>query len=226
MAQLPLELRLKPYASFASFIAGPNRAASLHAQAVAAGARPESLWLHGAAGTGKSHLLAAACREAGEAGFRAIYLALDPQQDPGILGQLEAMDLVALDDVDRVAGIGAWERALFAVFDARLQTGGIIAAAAAPPAECGFGLADLVSRAAAAAVYRLEHLDDDQLLEAVMLHASMRGLSLDQASARFLLTRLSRDLPALTDCLDRIDRYALAAKRRITIPLLREVIRQ
>ena len=224
MAQLPLELKLQPHASFESYIAGSNTAAVEHVESVARGDRFESVWLYGPPKTGKSHLLAAACRAAGECGLRAMYLGLESARDPEMLRQLDAIDLVALDDVRRAAGDSNWEVSLFALLDARLQHGGLVVAADAAPRDCGFTLADLASRAAAAAVYRLEFLADEDLKTAVMRHATMRGLSLEPAALSYLLQRVSRDLGELTAFLDRIDSYALATQRRITIPLLREVI--
>jgi len=226
MAQLPLALKLNPHASFDSFVAGANRAAVEHLRAVAAGERAESVWLSGPAGSGRSHLLAAACRAAGDAGRRSIYLALDPGRDPGLLANLEAIDLIALDDLGRVAGRREWEAALFAVFDSRLVAGGLLLAADAPPADCGFALPDLTSRAAAAAVYRLGPLADEDLAEAVQRLAGARGLELDPGTAGYLLQRVSRELGAIRAWLERIDRYSLAAQRRITIPLVRRVLEQ
>lgn len=224
MPQLPLALKLKAHAAFASFVAGPNGQALEHVRAVAGGERRESIWLFGPPGTGKTHLLAAACREAGEAGATAMYLAPDQGEDPRIVAELEALDLIALDDVHRVAGVGAWEAALFSLFDSRLQRGGLIVTGDAPPRDCGFDLPDLVSRAASLALYRLDHLGDEALEAAVLVHARERGLALDAAAVGYLLQRVSRNLGELTGWLDRIDRHALAEKRRVTIPLLREVI--
>ena len=224
-SQIPLQVKLRPYASFASFIPGRNQAAVRHVEAIASGQRSEAAWIHGRASTGKSHLLNAACRAAGEANLRTIYLALNPEHSPEILTQLDGIDVIALDDIHSVAAAPAWEEVLFSVFDRRLQAGGLIVAADLPPHECGFALADLVSRAAAAAVYRLEYLDDQDLERALILQAELRGLSLDQNCAAYLLQRLSRDLRELTAGLDRIDHFALSAKRKITIPLLREAMR-
>lgn len=224
MAQLPLALTLKAHASFASFVAGPNAQAVNHVRAIAGGERHDFVWLRGPPGSGKSHLLAAACRRAGDSGLRAIYLPVGADRDPGMLSDLDNVDLIALDDLHRVAGQPAWEAALFPVFDAGLARGGVIAAAESLPHDCGFSLRDLESRAAAASIYRLAYLEDDDLQRAVKEHADLRGLSLDAAAASFLTQRFSRDLGKLVSCLDRIDRYSLAAQRRVTIPLLREVI--
>jgi len=224
MAQLPLELRLRRHTTLASFVAGANSLALEHVRAVAIGERTESVWLAGPVGTGKSHLLAAGCRAASDRGRRAMYLALEPDLDPGVLVDLDSVDLLALDDLHQVAGHSLWEAALFAIFNARLDRGGMLLAAAVAPKDCGFALPDLESRAAAAAVYRLVALDDADLLTALSAHARLRGLDLDDAAASYLLQRLGRDLGELTVWLDRIDRFALATQRRVTVPLLREVI--
>lgn len=224
MAQLPLELKLKPHASFDSFVAGPNTIAISHLRSVAAGQRSDSVWIYGPPGSGKSHLLAATCRAASEAGARPMYFSLGSVEDPAALSQLEELDLISLDDVESVAGKPEWEACLFQIFNDRLQRGGLVAASRKPPRDLDFGLPDLVSRASAAAVYQLDYLSDRDLLEAVLTHASMRGLEFEPAVGTYLLERYSRDLVALTRCLDRIDRVSLAAQRRITIPLLREII--
>ena len=40
----------------------------------------------------------------------------------------------------------------------------------------------------------------------------------------YLLTRLPRDLPSLATLLSRLDQFALARKRAITLPLVREFL--
>ncbi|MGA9421034.1 MAG: DnaA regulatory inactivator Hda, partial [Rhodanobacteraceae bacterium] len=46
----------------------------------------------------------------------------------------------------------------------------------------------------------------------------------DEAVLDWLFTHRSRDLGELTTLLERIDRAALAAKRRVTVPFLRELL--
>lgn len=224
MGQIPLALGFPRRASLDSYVAGANAAALEHVRAVAAGGRADAVWLTGSAATGKTHLLAGACRAASDAGLRSMYLALDPALDAAMLRELEAVDLLALDDVHRAAGRADWERALFVTLDARLQSGGLLLAADLGPRDCGFSLPDLESRATAAAVYRLVALDDEELAVALTQHAVRRGLRLDEPAASYLLQRVGRDLGELTQWLERIDRFGLASQRPITIPLIREVI--
>jgi DnaA family protein len=221
LAQLPLKLALADHASFATFVAGDNAAAVRHVQAVAAGAA-DTLWLWGAAGCGKSHLLQAACRAATVNGRRAIYVALGSAA-PDMLTGLDGLDVVALDDVERVAGQDDWEIALFGLLNEFLgRRGGLVLAAATSPAAAGFRLADLASRAAGAVSYRLKALGDGERALAVRLHAEARGLELEPAAAEYLLRRVDRDMRVLTGWLDRLDRASLIEQRRLTIPFIRE----
>src|SRR5690606_20946475 len=225
--QLPLPLRLEEQAEFGTLVAGRNAAAIAHVRTLAASRAGESLWLFGPRGVGKSHLLQAACREADAAGQRAMYLPLgaDIAAHPEVLAGLDVLDFLALDGVDAVAGRAGWERALFDVlneFHAAGKT--LLLAASNAPTAVGFALPVLASRAAGATVYRLHALDDDEQLEALTLHARNRGFELEPAAARFLQTRVQRDMPALCGWLHRLDTASLAARRRITIPFIRDSI--
>jgi len=221
LAQLPLALALAAHASFATFVPGDNEAGLAHVRAVAGGAG-DTLWLWGAPGCGKTHLLQAACRAAADDGRRAMYVALRGA-DPELLAGLEHLDLLALDDVDAVAGSDAWEAPLFGILNEFLiRRGGLLLAAAVSPAAAGFALADLKSRAAGAIGYRLKPLDDRDRALAVRAHADARGLELEPAAADYLLRRVDRDMRVLTAWLDRLDRDSLIEQRRLTIPFIRE----
>lgn len=223
-AQLPLPLSLEEHAEFETLVDGANGPAIKHVRALAEAQRGELVWVWAGRGAGKSHLLQAACRAADAAGKRAMYLPLaeGTELGPEALAGLDALDFLALDDIERRAGFGEWERALFDVLNGFLAGGrGLLMAASAPPGAAGFRLPDLASRAAASAVYRLHTLTDAEQVEALQRHARGRGLELDSAAARFLQARVTRDMPALCEWLHRLDTASLAAQRRITIPFIR-----
>jgi DnaA family protein len=221
LAQLPLALTLEDYASFETFVGAANAAAVEHVRSLASGGA-DTVWLWGAEGSGKSHLLQAACRAATAAERRAMYVAL-PAASPAILADLEHVDLLAIDDVHAIAGELAWERPLFVILNAFLErNGALLLAARSPAARCGFRLADLESRGAGAVTYRLAPLADAERAEALRRHAAARGLELDAAAAEFLLKRVARDMTALTRWLAKLDRASLSAQRRLTIPFIRE----
>jgi DnaA family protein len=225
-AQLPLDFAPAPAARFATFVSGPNYAAAEHAAALAARGGGV-LWLYGSDGTGKSHLLQAACAAAAERGRRAMYVPLAAVEaiGPAALAELEALDLLALDDVDRVAGDAAWERRLFEVFNDNAARGaGLMLGARIAPRALGFSLPDLASRAAGAVVYRLQPLADEERALALIAHARARGIELERAAADYLLASVARDMHALLSWLERFDRESLAARKRLSIPFIRELL--
>ena len=220
MKQLSLGVRLRADAVFASFWPGLN--VEIIAALQAPGTAP--LWLWGAHGSGKTHLLQAVCAAAGET---AAYFPLDRSLTlpPEALAGFEHTPVLCVDDADAVAGDMAWERALFRLFNeaAELRTR-LIFAAAAPPRQGDWSLEDWRSRAAACVVYQVRELDDDGRLEALRLRAAQRGLQLPHETSEYLLKRMPRDLRSLFEILDHLDEASLAAQRRLTIPFIRDAL--
>ena len=158
-----------------------------------------------------------------ERGSATAYLPLEDLRDmsPDVLDGMAALDVLALDDVGAVAGDAAWERALFRLYEGLVPRGGrLLVAAEAPPAQAGFALPDLGSRLAAGAVFRLEQLSDAECLLALQRRAEWRGFALPDETAEFLLARVERGTGSLFRLLDRLDRAALAAQKRLTIPFV------
>jgi DnaA family protein len=219
--QLALGVRLRADAVFASFWPG------LNAEIIAALQAPSTapLWLWGASGSGKTHLLQAVCAAAGEGAAAYFPLYRPPTLPPEALAGFERTRVLCVDDADAVAGDMAWERALFRLFNeaAELRTR-LIFAAAAPPRQADWVLEDWRSRAAACVVYQLRELDDDGRLEALRLRAAQRGLQLPQETSEYLLKRMPRDLRSLFEILDQLDEASLAAQRRLTIPFIRDAL--
>jgi DnaA-homolog protein len=216
---------LRADAVFESFWPGANT------EAIAALRAPSAapLWLWGASGSGKTHLLQAVCAAAGSPadGTPAAYfpLARSLALPPEALAGFERTRVLCVDDVDAVAGDSAWEKALFRLFNeaAELHTR-LIFAATVPPRQPDWCLADWRSRAAACVVYQVRELDDDGRIEALRLRAAQRGLQLPYETSQYLLKRMPRDLRSLFDILDELDEASLVAQRRLTIPFIRDAL--
>lgn len=225
-AQLPLALRWPRRQRFEYFQPGANAVAVAAAQALACQPGAPWLYLHGPSGSGKSHLLMAACHAAHGAGRVVQYLPLAALADPAdALRAAAGTDLLALDDLDAIAGTHAAEHALFDVYNrARAEGGGLLIAAGMAPAQLPLVLPDLRSRLGACTQLVLKPLDDDQRRAVLKTQAATRGLTLDDSVLDWLFARYPRDLGALLDLLDRLDQASLAAQRRLTIPFLRELL--
>lgn len=225
--QLPLALRWPAHQRFTGFHPGPNGAivGALHAAARDAGS--PWIFLAGAAGSGRTHLLFATCAQASEAGRGAQYLPLSALPSPraAAIRGFGGSELVAIDDLDAIAGEGEAEHALFDLYNrCRAERSTLVFAASAAPARLGIGLPDLVSRLSACTQMTLKPLDEVERRQVLRERAATRGLDLDDGVLDWLFTRRKRDLTTLFDLLERIDRASLAAQRRITLPFLRNLL--
>ncbi len=224
LRQLALGIVWNAEATLEQYVPGPN------ADALAAlrgdlgdGAAP--LLLYGGRGSGKTHLLQAACRDLAADGSSYVPLASARDLSPELLQGLEMLPLVALDDLQAVAGDRLWEEAIFHLFN-RLQAHGgrLLMAGRESPAHLPLLLPDLVSRLQWGLVYRLQPLAEADLLLALQRRARQRGLELPHETAQYLLRRVPRDSHTLFGLLDVLDRAALAAQRRLTVPFVRQVL--
>ena len=59
---------------------------------------------------------------------------------------------------------------------------------------------------------------------ALRREADRRGIVLADEVMDYLLTRFARDLKHLMGLLDQLDEFALANKRAVTVPLLRQML--
>lgn len=226
-AQLPLGISLAPGATFGAFFAGPNGLAVEVLGWMAAGTGERQAYIAGPAGLGKSHLLQAACHAAAARGARTAYLPLDgePGRHPEAVEGLEQLDLAAIDAVGAVAGVRAWEQALFSLINSARDAGTrLIFAARRPPAELSLGLPDLRSRLTWGPVLRLEPLSDAQKREALTERAAALGLDLPPAVSEYLCRHYPRDLAGQLERLTVLDRASLASGRRLTVPFVKEVL--
>lgn len=222
--QLPLGIRLRDTATFGNFVAGDNAEAVEFLRRGDGESRNVFLW--GGRGTGKTHLLQAACHAAADCGTAAYApLARAGELTPGFLEGLEGLALVCVDDVQAIAGAAEWENGLFHLFNRIRAAGGrLVVAADVPLHAIGLRLPDLVTRLGWGLVFQLKALSDEQKGRAMQLRANARGLELGDNVVRFLLRRYARDTGALFGLLDRLDEASLSTQRRLTIPFVRELL--
>ncbi len=225
--QLPLSVQLKQDISFDTFVAGRNgETLSALLEFLADGGGP-FLYLWGSPGVGKTHLLQAACRQARTEGKDVAYLPLSQvdELDPGIMQNLDLLELNCLDDIQCICGLAHWENALFTLFNRLREQGGrLVTSADAPPSGLPIALPDLKSRLTWGPTYRVQDLDDEDRLRLLVQSARRRGLELSPDTGWYLLRRCPRDNHSLQGLLDHLDRYSMATQRRLTIPLVREAL--
>jgi DnaA family protein len=74
-------------------------------------------------------------------------------------------------------------------------------------------------------VFLLRALDEAEQVQALQLHAQRRGFELPEETAHWLQKRYPRDMRTLHSLLDKLDEAALVAQRKLTVPFIRDVLR-
>ena len=225
--QIPLQLMPRRDSRFEDFVSGPNQAV-VEALKHMPDEPGSHIFLFGGEGSGKTHLLNALCHEIRERQGRAFYLALKrlPADAIASLQGLEKLDLVCVDDLHVIAGDGAWEEALFHCFNRiREANGRLLVSSRKRLSALNLGLPDLASRLAWGLRLQLTPLEDRDKLAVINLHSSAIGYSLPEDVLQYLLKHHDRSMAALIQTVENLHQAALINKRRITVPLAREVLK-
>lgn len=220
--QLILDLLPPSPPTLDNFVVGENGAA-LDALRHCRPGRAIYLW--GAPGSGRSHLLRA-CASRRHAHYHGAH------DDPAALKDIATAEdlpsrLIAIDNVEHLDASG--QAALFALYNRwrevaatnnafALILAGDRAPMAMPLRE------DVRTRLGWDLVFRLELLSDDDRAEALKTRAAGRGLQLSNEVVSWVLTHYDRDMSRLSTLIDALDRYSLERQRAITLPLLKDLL--
>jgi DnaA-homolog protein len=225
--QIPLQFEFRANQTFANFYASANQEIIDHLQQCVAGVGERQIFLWGQSGQGKSHLLQASCREAQTQHRSSFYYCFNASDlpDPGLLSGLDGIDIVCLDNIEYIAGHAAWELAFFHFYNQHREIEHqLILSAAQPPIELPFQLPDLKTRLNWGLTLKIQPLNDADRIGALRFKAEQMGFELSPQAGRFLLTHYARDLASLWLLLDKLDTASLAAKRKITVPFLKQIL--
>jgi len=218
MRQLALELASPPAPTLDNFVTGANAEVVAALRALVGGAPAERfIYLWGAPGSGRSHLLRAVLKSLSDAGRRVRLYGLGetPLAD-------EVDEVVGVDDVQTLDGQAQIN--LFNIFnDLKESSGVLVVTGDCPPARLSLR-ADLLTRLAWGLVYEVHALSEDDRRAAVLDYANARGFMLPPEVSDYLLARVPRDLSSLRVLVDTLDRVSMEQKRAVTVPLAREVL--
>ncbi|MFY9328900.1 MAG: DnaA regulatory inactivator Hda [Georgfuchsia sp.] len=209
--QLLLQLRPEGEPTLDNFVVGANRELIDRLRNFTGSYQ---LYLWGAAGSGRSHLLAAMARHGPT-------LHLDASQ---VGDDIEIADdtLLVIDDIEQLSVVA--QGALFRIFiAAREKRIALLLSGPLPPLQLNLR-EDLRTRIGQMLIYEIKGLSDDEKATALHHYAQQRGLPLDDSVVRYLLLHGRRDLPSLLATIDLLDKISLSRQRPPTLPLLRELM--
>lgn len=178
------------------------------------------VYLWGASGCGKSHLLRAAVEAYTQKNLEAAYFSAENQCE---FSTISDMDCVAIDDIDCLDASAQTE--LFNLYNQLRDENHALLLMSGAVAPMRLDMRqDLVTRLGWGLVYQVHGLTEEEKIQAMKSHAADCGFDLSQEICLYLLRHGRRDLPSLMMTLDALDRYSLIHRRPITIPLLRELL--
>lgn len=171
------------------------------------------LYLHGPRGAGKTHLSYIWQQQS-----QAVFIAGSPsyKYDRGCC--------YILENIEEVISKQKEEGVLHLINNIVENNSFLLITSQFSPAQLPLQLPDLSSRIRALPVVGLS-APDDALLHAVLVkHFSDRQLRIEPEVAAYLLARIERSFISVASIADHLDKKALAEKRNITIPLVREAL--
>ena len=180
------------------------------------------IYVWGEEGAGKSHLLRAWVAQALDAGKKAVYI--DAAATPLTEAAFEA-EYLAIDQIEK---LGNEEQALlFAVFNRFRNSGkGFLLLSSEHTPQQLVIREDLRTRMAYCLVYEVKPLTDQEKIDALASMAAARQVTVDSEIFEYLLKHWRRDMDSLMMMLDTLDNYAVTMGKRITLPLLRQLLKQ
>jgi DnaA family protein len=219
LEQLAFELAPPEPPRLSNFLTGRNsELVDTLTRFASGGGSDPGLLIWGPPGAGKTHLLCAgmalAAQQGIEARFHEAPAAVDPE--PELCRAL----LVAVDRIDEADPAAAGR--IFTLYNALRERGGRLLAASRVPLAALPLREDLRTRLGWGLVYELLPLADEEKPAALAAYARGRGFDLSPEVIDYLLRHGRRDMPSLLGSLAALDRLSLAAKRPVTVPLLRE----
>ena len=191
-------------------------------KAWSSGREDKVLYVWGESSVGKTHLLQSALKTIEQ---RSIYIPLKKIKnlEPSSLDGLAEVGVMALDDVDSLAGKADFEESLFNLFNSVVSKGArLLLSATNHPSRQGFVLKDLISRLNSHSVYKVWQLTDHEKIQALALMAERKGITADGTVWAYVLRKSRRDMTSLVFLLKNLDEHSLRHNRVLTIPFVRE----
>ncbi|MGZ5013923.1 MAG: DnaA regulatory inactivator Hda [Methylobacter sp.] len=225
--QLPLHFEFRANQTFNDFFPATNQEIVTHLQQCIAGSGEQQIFLWGKSGQGKTHLLQACCHQAQNQNISSFYfdLANAGLPDPSLLNGLDEYDVVCFDNIECIAGNRVWELAFFNFFNQHRERGHkLIVSSSSAPNDMGIQLPDLRTRLNWGLTLKIQPLTDSDRISALIFKADQMGFEIAPQTGRFLLTHYDRDLASLWALLEKLDKASLAAKRKLTIPFLKQIL--
>jgi DnaA family protein len=187
----------------------------------------DDLFIYGTKQSGKTFLLQAMCNSYSSVCKSSLYVPLKKVMNYGveIFESLENIDLICIDGIEQVISKTEWEKEIFNLINkALISKSRLILTSSKDLKSLNFSLPDLESRIKKIQSYELYPIDDKDIIDALKYISQFKSINLGDKEAKYLVTYSQRDISSLIQILESLDQLSMEMKRKITIPLIKEVI--
>ena len=187
----------------------------------------DDLFLYGIKKSGKSFLLQSVCNFYDSKNKSSLYVPISDVKKYGIsfMDSLDNLDVICIDDIDLINSNKEWEIAIFNLInDCLISKCRLIFSSALNPSSIKFDLKDLISR-----IKKMDHVElfpisKDKLNDAINFICNLRSINLGEKEINYLVTHSKRNISDLINIINKLDKTSMQLKRKITVPLIKEVI--
>jgi DnaA family protein len=187
----------------------------------------DDLFIYGTKESGKTFLLQAMCNSYSSVSKSSLYIPLKMVMNYGveIFESLENIDLICVDGIEEAISKIEWEKAIFNLINkALISETRLILTSSKDLKSLNFSLPDLESRIRKIQSYELHPINDKDIFDALKYISKLTSINLGDKEARYLVTYSQRNISNLVHILESLDQLSMEMKRKITIPLIKEVI--
>ena len=198
-------------------------------QSLLLGSGETQIGLWGESASGKTHLLNASADFARRQDVALqIYDGHQLMQcDAAGFGGFDHCDVLAIDNLDALAGDPDWEACFYQVIN-RCRDGEyrFIFSMTAKPDSLRTRLDDFRSRLQWGLLLQLPRAGDAEIRRILQRRAGLLGIELSDEVVSYLMTHHARDLGEQIGILQHLDGISLSQQRRVTIPLVKQALRE
>ena len=184
--------------------------------------KSSELYIYGASGSGKTHVLQGAVLKFLADDKNALYIDCSDSLPEHLVEFIDQISLISFDNVHLIAKEN--EEIFFDLFNrARQSEVNILVSGDSLPVELRV-MKDIKTRLSLTAVFKLEELNDELTVMVIDSQMIERNLKIDSKVYKYLFKNVSRDLKKLLSTLDDLDQASLQSKKPISIPFVREFL--
>jgi DnaA family protein len=179
--------------------------------------------------SGKTHLINAAAHYARQQSSRfQFYDGLQLMKcDPAQFDDFANCEILLIDNLDAICGLRQWEQKFYQLINACKQGEmTLLFTVSVNPQFLECTLPDFQSRLNWGLLLQLPVMVDADIGKVLKFRAELLGIELSREVITYLLTHYSRHLSAQMSILRLLDKMSLSAKKRVTVPFIKQTLSQ